>query len=485
MRKLSPSTYLAFWDLHAWAGVLASLIAYVMFFFGAWTLFQVELYDWQERRGAVPTLAQVDSTLDAAIASGEVAPENVRLFLPGPRSTDFSLQYTDGRGEGRSAFVVATGLVEARSNVAEFFYGLHYLQPPGAPAWLYVVAGLAAGLLLLIIVTGVLIHLRHLLPQLHQFRPTKSRRVLWSDVHKVLGTLGLPFVAVYAFTGAWMGLESVMGPALAKYVFHGNEAAAAVAQFGPAPPRVQPVSAPATRLPIAELLARAHAVPPPPGVTAEQVAHCRSVRLLYSGDREATAELHCGPATVLLRQRDGSRVSFEQAPPPLAQKVSELPYALHFVEQAGMPLRALYAVLTLAGCLTILTGNWLWLERRTANRGTWLVQRLTLATGAGSLVASAAMLLASRLAISSSFERHVFWWSFLFAAAACCVFRGAPRLWRAALALAGGLFIATSLPGLARLRPMGVDFVLLTLGVGCLALGYALRRAPLGRPLVA
>ncbi|MDF3067384.1 MAG: hypothetical protein K0R38_2985 [Polyangiaceae bacterium] len=485
MRKLSPSTYQAWWDLHAWAGVLASLIAYVMFFFGAWTLFRTELYAWQEARGPVPTLSEVDRTLDASIASGAVAPQSMRLFLPGPASADFSLQYTDGLGKGRSAFVLATGLVEARSDAADFLYGMHYLQPPDAPAWLYVVAGLAAGLLLLILVTGVLIHLRHLLSRMHQFRPGMSRQVLWSDAHKVLGTLGLPFVAVYAFTGAWMGLESVLGTALAKYVFHGNEAVAAVVQFGPPTPHVQPVSRPGTRLPLAELLARAHEVPPPPGVLAEQVAHCRSVYLRHVGDHEATAELRCGPASVLLRQRDGSRVPFEQAPPPLAQKVSELPYALHFVEQAGMPLRALYAVLTLAGCLTILTGNWLWLERRTANRGTWLVQRLTLATGAGSLVASAAMLLASRVAISSSFERHVFWWSWLAAGSACCVFRGAPRLWRAALALAGGLFVATSLPGLTRLKPMGVDFVLLTLGVGCLALGYALRRARVGRPLVA
>lgn len=491
--KLRSSTYKAWWDLHAWAGVISSLIAYVMFFFGGWTLLRPELQEWQESRGPVPSFAEVDRVLDASIQGGAVSPKSIRVFLPGPSSARFSLLYTDSRGEPRYDFIERAKLVEPRSNAADFLYTMHYLQPPSAPEWLYVAAGAAAGLLLLIVISGVLIHLRQLLPQLHQLRPRKTLQVLWSDSHKVLGTLGVPFVAVYALTGAWMGLESVMGPALARYTFAGDGVAAAVAQNGPRPPAVQPAHLPAARLPLATLLAKAHEQPPPPGVPREKIAHCRAVFLNDMGDREATAHFYCGPISVLLHQRDGSAVPVPRAPPTLVSRIYEVPYALHFVEFGRLPLRVLYALLTLAGCGAILTGNWLWLERRTANRGTWFVQRATLATVAGSLVATAGLLAATRLAISPSFERQVFWCSWLLMSSVCFVPGNARTLWRAAFGVAGALFVVIPLLSVARAGteawralPAGiraVDLAFLALGVLCLSLASGWKRlvAPRGR----
>jgi uncharacterized iron-regulated membrane protein len=483
--KLRSSTYQAFWDLHAWAGVVTSLLAYVMFFFGAWTLFYTELLAWQETRGPAPSMAEVDRVLDAGFERGDIARKKLRLFFPGPRSSQFSVNYTDGEGATRYAFVGADGLVEPRSGAADFFYGLHYLQPPSAPRWLYVVAGAVAGLLVLVVVSGVLIHLRRLLPELHQFRPKKALQVIWSDAHKVLGTLGIPFVTVFAFTGAWMGLDSVVAPALVKRVFHGDESAAAVAQFGPRLPRLEPANEPSSRRSLAELLAAAHEQPPPPGVARKDVEFCRSVYLNDVGDREATAELYCGPVSVLLRQRDASVVSAPHAP-PLLTRVSEVPYAMHFVEFAHLPLRVLYVLLTLAGCGAILTGNWLWLARRVPHRGTWLLQRATLATAAGSLVASGALLVVNRLAISASLERQAFWWSWLAVGAASFALTRAGALWVGALRLSAGLFAVTPALSVARAgfsgwlsapsSVRGMDVTLLALGALFLWAAEAVRR---------
>lgn len=490
LQKLRPSTYTAWWDLHAWAGVIASLVAYVMFFFGGWTLFHGELLSWQETRGPVPSFAEVDRVLAAAVAEREVSPKSVRVFLPGPKSAAFSVSYTDPGGVRHYDYIERQGLIEPRSGVSDFFYSLHYLQPAGAPRWLYVVAGLVSSLLLLSIVTGALIHLRNLLPQFHQFRPRKSRQVLWSDAHKVIGTVGLPFVAVFAFTGAWLGLDDVLAPTLTKLVFHGDETRAAVAQFGPQAPRVPPAQVAGSRLALAELLALAEREPPPPGLRPEQVSHCRSVFLNHIGDRDATAEFRCGPIGVLLRQRDGSRVSAQQSPPTLLTRIGEIPYELHFAEFAGLPLRLLYALLTLAGCAAILTGNWLWLERRPPSAGNWLLQRLTLATAGGSLVATAAMLLASRFAISAAFEQRIFWGAWLAAGSACLVLPLAGNSWRACFALAGSLFFFTPLVGLAHagvelwraasLSNRIVDGSLLVLGLFCCAAARV--RKPPGKP---
>jgi uncharacterized iron-regulated membrane protein len=485
-RKLRPSTYKAWWDLHAWAGVVASLVAYVMFYFGAWTLFYAPLLNWQEPRGPVPTFAEVDRVIDAAIERGQVSPTRVRIFLPRERAPGFSATYSDEQGRRQHRLIERGGLVEARSGVADFFYGMHFLQPPSAPGWLYVAAGLVAGSLLLVIVTGTLIQMRQLVAQLHQFRPHKGVRVALSDAHKVLGVFGLPFVAVYAFSGAWLGLDSVLAPRLAQSVFAGNAHAASVAQYGPARPKVAPSGTSAPRRPLAELLARAQREPLPLGVERHDANDCRSVHLHHVGDRDGTAEFQCGPSSVLLRQRDASLVAPAHAPTTWLTRLGEVPYAVHFAELARWPLRLLYALLTLAGCGAILTGNWLWLEGRAAHAGTKVLQKLTVGTVAGSLVASAAMLGSTRLAESSALELWVFWGSWLLVAVGCALQRVGVDAWRRSLQLAGVLFVATPVLGAARLgrserNPLLpgtelMDIALLALGLICFALSVTLAR---------
>ena len=75
-------------------------------------------------------------------------------------------------------------------------------------------------------------------------------------------------------------------------------------------------------------------------------------------------------------------------------------HGLHTVEYGGLTARLLIFVLAVAGCLTILSGNWIWLERRrqrTPTPGNALLGRLTAGVGGGTLVAVAALLLGSRL----------------------------------------------------------------------------------------
>ncbi|MFY0579886.1 PepSY domain-containing protein [Cystobacter fuscus] len=46
--KLAPRTFRIQWDLHAWAGVIASLFLFVIFFCGVFSLFREDIEVWQE-----------------------------------------------------------------------------------------------------------------------------------------------------------------------------------------------------------------------------------------------------------------------------------------------------------------------------------------------------------------------------------------------------------------------------------------------------
>lgn len=76
-------------------------------------------------------------------------------------------------------------------------------------------------------------------------------------------------------------------------------------------------------------------------------------------------------------------------------------YGIHFATYGGLGLKLLYFLLGIGGWLTILSGNWIWLERRAArraSRGNVILGRLTLGVGGGIIVAAAAILWINRLA---------------------------------------------------------------------------------------
>ncbi len=263
-------------------------------------------------------------------------------------------------------------------------------------------------MLLLVLVTGVLVHVKDLVRQLHQFRIAKSRRVLWSDMHKVLGVMGLPFQLAYAYTGAFLVLAPLLlgmigGPVLggggggggsgnakapaaasadakaadaagtdAKAAdAAGTDAAAGAASTDAAatallgvPAGGPPEAGPATpSLPLDELVRRARAARP--DFTPAYV------HLFHHGHEHGIAEIW-GAITatpsdtiaVRVRAHDGAILEAGRADAEgAAAATRRWIRGLHFARFGGLPLRFVLFGLALATCATILTGNWVWLAR--------------------------------------------------------------------------------------------------------------------------
>ena len=113
-------------------------------------------------------------------------------------------------------------LVMQRDHLAHFTYQLHYLWHELTGRWLYYLAGVLSLAWLLVIVSGVLIHLKDVVRQFHQFRPQKRGRLFWADLHKVLSMMGLPFQTVFAYSGAFMVLGPLVAQLFVKPVFAGD-----------------------------------------------------------------------------------------------------------------------------------------------------------------------------------------------------------------------------------------------------------------------
>jgi len=68
--QLAPRTFRIYWDAHAWVGVVTALLLHLIFFMGAFALFQRELDAWANpaRTGSAAT------TPAASVAPGSLGP---------------------------------------------------------------------------------------------------------------------------------------------------------------------------------------------------------------------------------------------------------------------------------------------------------------------------------------------------------------------------------------------------------------------------
>lgn len=423
--KLAPRTFQIFWDAHAWSGVIASLLLYVMFLMGAFALFYPEIDAWAEPApalaqepavGVPPKLQPLLEELDReyhVLGAGRVAfmPERGSLRAYVRRGEEYTdLRYSPEAGR----------LVVARSGLGTFLYSLHYLGP--IPYGIYV-AGVASMALLLALISGLFIHLKDLLRQWFQFRPERVLRTWSSDMHKVLGVFGLPYQLMYAWTGAVLGLGyGTLDSAFQQAVFGGQEQAMQVARGESARDRIEPTGKLLATLPDldAAVAAAERRLPglAPTWIGIEHVGDESSSVAVY-GDLPGAA---FGNAEVLVRARDAELLSAsEPGAQSSYQRFEAWFYGLHYARFGGYGIKLLYALLALASCAVIATGNLVWLERRDLRRqhvGNRILSRLSVGFFAGVFVATAAAFLANRLLPGAlprrgAIEQWVFWGAWL------------------------------------------------------------------------
>lgn len=513
-RKLSPHAFTTFWNVHAWAGVVGGLLLYLMFLTGGITLFHEQLAVWEEplaqQRSAAGEASAGEASvgersLEATLARGLSAmgsvPEELWFYPPKNGLGVAKLRYFSP-GKDTSLWI-HDGLTPERERLSEFLFRLHYLWHELTGLWLYYLAGVLAVTLLLALVTGVLIHLKDLVQQFHQFRLDKARRVLWSDMHKVLGVMGLPFQLMYAYTGALIVLGALLVQAFTGPVFGGDSARAERVAWGVPFTQEAELGAFAPGLSLDELMARARVVEPQLVPETFRLRH--HGRSSGSVDiRGAIGGVPFGQGLVRLRATDGVVLHLDSPRNDGTRgKVTRWIYGLHFAHFGGITLRVLFFVLALGTCATILTGNWIWLARREGRReglGNRILARLTAGFGSGTLVAIAALFLVSRviplnLLGRTKAEELTFFVTLGLCIAWALAARDGKSLWWRQLGLAGLLLLPVPVLA-ARWSDAGlfgagqklgavvaIDVALLLVAAALCASAWALRRVALRQSL--
>ncbi|MEM9388565.1 MAG: PepSY-associated TM helix domain-containing protein [Pseudomonadota bacterium] len=378
---MDRARHLRVFDLHSWTGITLGLFVFVVSFTGCIALFaRDEILAWADpaQRLDVPAQPiaigeQYQAFLDANTPDqGRV--QFTSIGYPNEYEPYYHAYLTAQDAEGEQVLAerrwnAQTGevLPERGEGLAIWLLDFHRdLMWPDALGGRQIgrfLVGLAGIMLLLSIVSGVITHSK-ILQEFFALRFQRQVRLIWQDTHKVAGLWGLPFYATIAFTGAMLGIVTLVGPLIAFMVVKGDtETLIEVMGLGQTPPS----GVPAEMLPIDGMFDRVNPV---------NGMHPETVIVANYGNDNATYQLQYPADTellitepVLLSAVTGERV------PSVATDDRSVPFRaysamapLHYGTYGGLSLKFFYLAMGLSLCVITALGNVMWIERRLHGR---------------------------------------------------------------------------------------------------------------------
>lgn len=453
------SLRLAMTWVHTWFGLVLGFVLMVIFFFGSLSVFDREIDRWAvpETRFEPQIMPSFDRLLRPIFERIEPEKEELeaaRNRVRGGLDPKLPLMnwsaYTTHRDPVLSMYaefavknnprdpddhVHGHVTIDPRSGESvpddrlkvgsEFFYPLHYSLHLH---WLdlgYWIVGIAALVMLVALVSGVIIH-RKLFRELFTFRPKKNHQRSMLDLHNLTGVVALPFHFMFALTGliVFAGFyfpvsETVLAPLAEKHErieaqekSLPHEPAGIVAQLA----SVDAMVAEAQRLWAARGI--------PGEVGFLEIQHVLDRNGFVGVYRAGSDQVALVGQAVYFEASTGRLIHEEPSPGPIAG-VYEFLIGLHLQHFEHWLLRWLYVFGGLSGCTCIATGLVFFVGKRKQRhaiegiQGARIVDALAVTVITGMVIATLTILVANRalpldLPDRGLWEQRAFWLGWLF-----------------------------------------------------------------------
>ena len=371
---MKAPTLRTFQTVHTWTGLLAGFALFIAFYAGALTVFHDAIAAWQNPpwRSAPDAHVPLSALVDRFIALNPKARSDFGVVLP---SDNAHAAYVFWLSDQGSRYATFSQLAAPRDetdpgDLADFVYALH--DSLGWPTVGLYIMGLASVLYGLALVSGLLIHLPHLVSDLFAMRVGRNLKRLWQDAHNAIGVVSLPFHIIFAVTGALLCLFTPTLAALNAMAFGGKLYGQFAQAVATAPTLPASGSGAIMQAPEA-LIAHARQAALASDVTTFDPDY---VHFVNYGDRNAVVEvrgksLHtlATYGDVALAGADGRVLStYVGSRHSINTGSNSAMYGLHFGTFGGAALRWLYLALGLAGAFLFYSGNLLWIESRRKRR---------------------------------------------------------------------------------------------------------------------
>ena len=389
--------------LHTWAGVVLGALLFAIFWMGTLSVYDREIDRWMApmTRVALPdkptSFDALRGTYDAAVAAGA---RSWTMLQPSERQPVVRIVYRDGEEPLSLYFDPVTGAALPKTGTwagTRFFYPFHYrlhLRAWDIGEWL---VGIAAMTMLLLCVSGLVIH-RKMIAEFFMLRTRqKSARVVL-DLHTVAGVLGLPFNFIIALSGLII-LFIAFFPSGWQASYPDRKSFNEEAYSAYSRPKAKK---PGTLMSLDLLAGQARQmwggaepwaiVVQHPGDAAAFVSVHQSFDL---GIVRSAPVIHFDAATGAVLHQSG-----EMKPVARAQRFIS---GMHQIQFRHWTLRALYFALGLFGCVLILSGFLVWLQARRRRHaaegrsGVRIVEAIAVSSMPGIIAASVSFMVINRI----------------------------------------------------------------------------------------
>ncbi|TGE21015.1 PepSY-associated TM helix domain-containing protein [Hymenobacter metallicola] len=414
--------YNIYFHTHTVSGIIVCVLLYVVFFAGSFAFFKDDIAAWQKNSSYVvnrkTTPRDFTGILDSLGRHHQLKGRNIEFFLQrhGTGAYVSMLASNDsivnkegkaralarakanpagepkkrGRGRGRGGDEDVASFTydfahrqevdyEKDYDMGEFLYRLHFLAPLnairlpinlGAPFG-YLLAGIVSFMFLFALITGLLLHWNKIVSNFFTFRPWAKWKTVWTDLHTGLGMIQFPFQFLFAVTGMVLIVNSVLLAPFTKFAYNGDSeqlySDLQTADNTKYAYTYTPLAAPFN---LNQVVAQVEQKWADSEITRVLIRNYQdaNMHVVVLGAPHAEASFS-GLGKLVYRVRDQQVLSetAPAAPSTYVSKVRSLVYHLHFGDFGGRPLRVMYFVLGLLGCVVILSGILIWLVARDKN----------------------------------------------------------------------------------------------------------------------
>lgn len=388
---------------HTWAGVVAASLLFAIFWMGSLSVYDREIDRWMApmTRLAMPDQpASFDAqrgSYDAAVKAGA---RSWTMLQPSDRQPVVRVVYRDGDEALSLYFDPVSGAALPEQGTwagTRFFFPFHYrlhLRAWDLGEW---IVGAAAMAMLLLCVSGVIMH-RKLIADFFSLRTRERTARMTLDLHTVTGVLGLPFNFVIALSGLTI-LSIAFFPSGWKSSYPGKNAFNEDAYSAYSRPMAKK---PGTLMPLDALAAKAQQMwggAAPSAIVVQHPGDAKAyVSVFQSFDRgivRSAPAIQFDAATGAVLHQSG-----EMKPIAYAQRFIS---GMHQIQFRHWLLRALYFALGLSGCVLIFSGFQVWLQARRRRHaaegrsGVRVVEAIAVGSVTGIVMASVGFMVINRI----------------------------------------------------------------------------------------
>lgn len=397
--------YNIYFHTHTISGIIICLLLFVIFFAGTFSFFKDDIAAWQKNRSFTEhrehTVKDFNFVLDSLGKHHELKGRDFEFgmqrhglgaYITMTASHDSTVKAKKkpaevgarkgrrGRGGSDGLFMTYDFIAkkeaeyQASYDMGEFLYRLHFLaQLNSIPIRLgtpfgYLLAGIVSFIFLFALITGLMLHWNKIISNFFTFRPFSKWKTVFTDMHTALGVLQFPFQFIFAVTGIVLIANVALMTPFAKTLYKGDSEKLFGALEYSDTVKYEYTYTPLTAdFDLNKLIAETEKKWGNGFVNAISIRNYKdaNMHVIIKSKPEADTRF-AGSGKLVYRVAD-QLVLQDNSPVVHASyidHIKSLIYHLHFGDFGGRPLRIMYFLLGVMGCIVIISGILIWLVAR-------------------------------------------------------------------------------------------------------------------------